>query len=138
VWLHARASENRDSLIMCLVSGLTWVGTGSTHNNSCLVQKARRLGWFWIEILIENVGSSDSSKQANYFDPLPLHPLVTHVLSTRDQHRSVPPLPACWDEGPPSAYPPTLTPRMSPVVSPPLAYPPMPACSLVGTTREPC
>jgi hypothetical protein len=77
-------------------------------------------------------------KQANHIDPLPLHPLVTHALSTRDQHRSAPPLPACWDEGPPPAYPLMLIPRLPPVISPPLAYPPMSACSLVGTTRESC
>jgi hypothetical protein len=77
-------------------------------------------------------------KQANHFDPLPLHHLVTHTLSTRDQHTSVPTLPVCWDEGPLSVYPPTLILDLPPVVSPPLAYPPMPACSLVGTTHEPC
>jgi hypothetical protein len=130
------------SLMECLVSGLMWLRTGSIHNNSCLVQKACGLDWLWVEILIENVCFNDPSKKIEPFrptsshNPLPLHPLVTHALSTRDQHRSVPPLPACGDEGPPSAYPPTLIPRLPPVVRPPLAYPPMPACSLVGITRE--
>jgi hypothetical protein len=34
-------------------------------------------------------------KQAKHFDPLPLHPLVTHALSTQDQHRGALPLSAC-------------------------------------------
>jgi hypothetical protein len=49
---------------------------------------------------------------------------------------SVLPLLAYWDEGPPPAYS-DLIPRLPPIVSPPLAYPPMSACSLVDTTREP-
>jgi hypothetical protein len=77
-------------------------------------------------------------KQANHFDPLPHHLLVTHALSTRDQHRSAPPLSVCWEEGLPSAFPSMFIPRLPHVVSAPLAYPPMRACSLVGTTREPC
>jgi hypothetical protein len=140
-------------------SGLMRVGIGSTNSNSCLVQKACVLGWFWVEILIENmvrvgIGSTNSNsclvrkacvlgwfcgskyllkiwvlgipqKQANHFDPLPLHLPVTHVLSTRDQHRGAPPLSICWDEGPPPTYPPTLIPRLPPILSPPLACPPV-------------
>jgi hypothetical protein len=34
------------SLSVCLISGLMRVGTGSTHNYTCLVQNAHELGWF--------------------------------------------------------------------------------------------
>jgi hypothetical protein len=72
------------------------VGTGSTHNNSCLVQKARELGWFWVEILIENVGSSDSLKTSEPFRP---------TSSPPSRH-------PCWDEGSPPTYPSMLILRL--------------------------
>jgi hypothetical protein len=67
---------------VCLVSGLMQVWTGSAHNNRVWFKKACGLGWFWVEILIENMGSSDSSKTCGPFRPTSSspsrHPCLIH------------------------------------------------------------
>jgi hypothetical protein len=123
---------------MCLVSGLTRIGTGSIHNNSCLVQKTHRLGLFWVEILIKNMGSSDSSKTSESFRPTSSppshHPCLVHSRPAQERATTA----SLLGRGTPAGLPSDV--NLSPASRRQslLAYPPMSACSLVGTTREPC
>jgi hypothetical protein len=105
---------------VCLVSGLMQVGTGSTHNNPRLVQNARRLGWFSVEILLENVGSRDSSKTSEPFRPTSSppsrHPCLIHSRLAQGRAATA----GLMGRGTPPTYPPTLIPRLPPVVIHPL------------------
>jgi hypothetical protein len=96
-----------------------------------LVQKARGLGWFWVEILIENVGSSDSSKTSELFRPTSsppsCHPCLIHSRTAQKRAATV----GLLGRGTPVGLPSDVNPRPPPVVNLSLAYPPMLACSLV-------
>jgi hypothetical protein len=109
---------------LCLVSGLMQVGTSSTHNNPRLVQNARGLGWFWVKILLENVGSRDSLKTNEPFRPTSSppsrHPCLIHSRLAQRHGATA----GLMGQGTLLAYPPTLIPRLPPVVIPPLACPP--------------